>query len=71
MHLELVGTAERLHQCADIVGCALLMRVPAFDHAVTEAPVMFSAGIRDKYHAVRFRMLVDETRQQFGLIVFV
>jgi hypothetical protein len=63
MHLELVRTAERLRQCTDIVGCALLMRAPAFDHAVTEAPVMFSAGIEDKYHTARFRMLIDETRQ--------
>lgn len=71
MHLEPVRTAQRLRQRADIVGCALLMRVPAFDHAVTEAPVMFSAGIEDYYHTARFRMLIDETLQQFGLIVFV
>lgn len=68
MHLELVRTEERLRQCADIVGCALLMRLPAFDHVVTEAPVMFSAGFEDKCHAVRFRMLIDETRQHLARV---
>ena len=67
----MVISAVPAAQLAGAIRCVLLMRVPAFDHVVAEAPVMFSAGIEDKYQAVRFRMLVDETRQHFGLIVFI